>query len=154
MKLVFCVKQIVEKYKKKKKNLCIAVINLENPYDKIRERFWCGGRIYYLYKGLKTCVKSICGTTKHFHQSTGYEPLYVLGTRKNLESKNLGGLYLEYKILKSVKIWTVQKQNWITQYISVLRSMCRQIIFTYACLKTIKKKHSMVNIWKLFNYYN
>lgn len=33
--LLFCVRQLVEKYREKNKNLCMVFIDLENAYDRV-----------------------------------------------------------------------------------------------------------------------
>ena len=78
-------KQLVEKYREKRKELHVAFMDLEKGYDKVcREALWrmlheCGANVYLirsmssLYNGSRVCVRFDSRMWEYFEVSRGVE---------------------------------------------------------------------------------
>ena len=84
MEPIFCVRQIVEKYREIKKKLCMVFIDLEKAYDRVPREIlkWTLmkkglPKVYMniiedMYEGASTRVRSLCGETEDFRVRVGY----------------------------------------------------------------------------------
>ena len=83
MEPIFCVRQIVEKYREIKKKLCMVFIDLEKAYDRVPREIlkWALmkkglPKVYVniiedMYEGASTRVRSLCGETEDFRVRVG-----------------------------------------------------------------------------------
>ena len=90
---IFVVKQLVEKYREKMKELHVAFMDLEKAYDKVcREELWrvlheCGvdgyliGSMSSLYNGSRTCVRLGSRVGEHFEVRRGLRRGFVMSPR-------------------------------------------------------------------------
>ena len=83
MEPIFCMRQIVEKYREKKRKLCMVFIDLEKAYDRVPREVleWTlkkkgVPRVYVkiieeMYERASTRVRSVCGETEDFSVGVG-----------------------------------------------------------------------------------
>ena len=83
MEPIFCVRQIVEKYRERKRKLCMVFIDLEKAYDRVPREIlkWALmkkglPKVYVniiedMYEGVSTRVRSLCGETEDFRVRVG-----------------------------------------------------------------------------------
>jgi len=108
MEPLFCVRQLVEKYREKNKKLCMVFIDLEKAYDRVPREVlrWALMRknvpkmyvnlIQDMYEGSSTSVKSRCGISEGFsigvgvHQGSALSP-YLFSVVMDEVSKEIQG---------------------------------------------------------------